>query len=346
MRRYIVHSDEGFDAINTTEVDESPPKVGEVKVSMHAASLNFRDLSVASGGYLRNDSRPVVPLSDGAGQVVEVGEGVTRWKVGDRVSPIFVRDWIDGPATDAKLRTSLGGGVDGVAAEYVNLPEGSLVAIPDEMSYVEAATVPCAAVTAWHALFVSGGLQPGQTVLLLGTGGVSVFGLQLAKNAGARVIVTSSSDEKLERAKSLGADEGVNYREHPEWHKKVKQLTGGVGVDHVVEVGGPGTLERSLKSAAVGGHIHLIGVLDSPAAKISPMLSVFNLLTIRGIYVGSRHMHEQVLSAMSVGNLKPVIDRTFAFGELVDAYRYFAGQKHFGKVVIDYKQTSAPRSQQ
>lgn len=336
MKSYLIDSDQGIDAIKQIEVQQRTPGTGEVKIQMKAASLNYRDLGVASGGYMRNDTRPVVPLSDGAGQVVAVGDGVSRWKVGDRVSPIFVRDWIDGHATDAKLRTGLGGGVDGVLAESMIAPAESLVAIPDSLSFAEAAAVPCAGVTAWHALFESGNLQAGQTVLLLGTGGVSIFALQLAKAAGARVIITSSSDEKLQQAKALGADLGINYSQHPEWHKQVHELTGGNGVDHVVEVGGPGTLERSLKSAAVGGHVHLIGVLDSPAAKVSPMLTVFNLLTVRGIYVGSRTMHEKTLAAMAANQIAPVIDKSFSFDDAIEAYRYFAQQKHVGKVVIEF----------
>ncbi|MCO8122061.1 NAD(P)-dependent alcohol dehydrogenase [Stieleria sp. TO1_6] len=336
MQTYLIESDQGIDAIERRETAEPEPGPFEVKVRIRAASLNYRDLGVAAGGYLRNDTRPVVPLSDGAGEVVAVGPGVTRWKENDRVSPIFVRDWIDGPASDAKLKSSLGGGVDGVLCEYRVLPEQSLVAIPDGMSFAQAATVPCAAVTAWHALFESGELQAGQTVLLLGTGGVSVFALQLAKAAGARTIITSSSDQKLEQAQSLGADQLVNYKAHPDWHKEVRRLTAGEGVDHVVEVGGPGTLERSIKSAAVAGKIHLIGVLDSPAAKISPMLSVFNLLTIRGIYVGSRTMHEKTLAAMDANAIEPVIDRSFSFDQALEAYRYFAQQKHVGKVVIEF----------
>jgi NADPH:quinone reductase-like Zn-dependent oxidoreductase len=334
MKAYLIDSVGGVDAINCVDRDEPTPKHGEVRVQMKAASLNYRDLGVASGGYFRNDTRPVIALSDGAGEVTAVGAGVDKWTVGDRVSPIFVRDWIDGPPTDAKLRTSLGGGVDGVLAESIVVPQQSLVAIPDSLTYEEAATLPCAAVTAWHALFASGNLQAGQTVLLLGTGGVSIFALQLAKAAGANVIITSSSNEKLQQAYDLGADKGINYVEHPEWHKQVSSLTKGNGVDHVVEVGGPGTLPKSLKATRVGGHVHLIGVLDSPGAQVSPMLGVFNLLTVRGIYVGNRSMHQKTLAAINANNINPVIDRTFGFDESIEAFRYFSQQKHVGKVVI------------
>lgn len=337
MKSYLIRSGEGIDAIELSDQPVPALTAGAVLVRMKAASLNYRDLSVAAGGYYRNDTRPVVPLSDGAGEVVEIGESVSRFRVGDRVSPIFVRDWIDGPPTESGLKSCLGGGVDGVLAEYIVVPEQSLLRIPDTLSFAEAATIPCAAVTAWHALFESGNLQPGQTVLLLGTGGVSVFALGLAKAAGARVMITSSSDQKLEQVRTLGADEVVNYKQHSDWHKRVRELTDGRGVDHVVEVGGPGTLERSLKATAVGGHVHLIGVLDSPEAKVSPMLSVFNLLKIHGIYVGSRTMHERTLAAITTNHIRPVIDRTFPFADAIEGYRYLASQKHVGKVVIEFE---------
>lgn len=336
MKAYQITSANGPGAIERIDLPEPTPGPGQVRVRLAAASLNYRDLMITGGGYTRNDRCPVIPLSDGAGHIDAVGDGVTKWTVGDRVSPIFMRDWIGGPATDAVLHTGLGGGVDGVLCEQIVLPAESLVAIPETMSLTQAAALPCAAVTAWHALFESGNLQPGQTVLLLGTGGVSVFALQLAKAAGARVIITSSSDAKLERARTIGADDCVNYKSHPEWHREVRRLTEAAGVDHVVEVGGPGTLERSIKSTAVGGHVHLIGVLDSPAAKVSPMLSVFNLLTIRGIYVGSRVMHERLIAAMGASNINPVIDQTFGFDDAIEAYQSFATQQHFGKVVIEF----------
>ena len=336
MKAYRISEGKGVEALKLVDLPDPQPGHGQIVIRMRAASLNYRDLGILQGGYHRNDTRPIIPVSDGAGDVMAVGPGVSRWKVGDRVSPIFVRDWIDGAASDEALHTGLGGGVDGVLAEQVLAPEQSVVKFPEGWSYAEAATLPCAAVTAWHALFESGRLRAGQSVLLLGTGGVSIFALQLAKAAGARAIITSSSDEKLQRAKSLGADATINYKQQPEWHESVRQLTGGAGVDHVVEVGGPGTLERSLKSAAVGGYIHLIGVLDSPSSKISPLLSIFNLLTIRGIYVGSRRMHQDLIAAMVAGNIRPVIDQTFPFADAVEAYKAFSTQRHFGKVVIEF----------
>ncbi|MEM9828422.1 MAG: NAD(P)-dependent alcohol dehydrogenase [Planctomycetota bacterium] len=335
MKRYLINSSDGIDAMSFEDVDAPSPGPGEVKIALKAASLNYRDGIIAQGGYSRNDQSPVVPLSDGAGEIIEVGDGVSKWKIGDRVSPSFFRDWHSGSPCESVLHSGLGGGIDGVLSEQFIAPEDALVAIPEDWSYVEAATVPCAAVTAWHALFHAGDLQPGQTVLLLGTGGVSIFALQMAKAAGATVIITSSSDEKLRRAIDLGADHGINYRVHPEWHKEVRRLTSDRGVDHVVEVGGPGTLERSLKSAAVGGHVHLIGVLDSPQSKVSPMLCVFNVVDIHGIYVGSRDMHQRTIDQMVATNIRPVIDRSFAFTEAKAAYQHLASGKHFGKVVIE-----------
>jgi len=334
MRAWRVISDGGIEALQLDEVADEAVGPGEVRVQMKACSLNYRDLSVAAGGYPRNDTRPVIALSDGAGEVVEVGDKVTRFKKGDRVCPIFVRDWMSGPATNELLKTGLGGGVDGVLAENRVFSQESLVAIPEYLSYEQAATLPCAAVTAWHALFVSGELQAGQTVLLLGTGGVSIFALQIAKAAGAKVIITSSSDEKLARAKELGADETINYREYPEWHKEVFKLTNGTGVDHVVEVGGPGTLERSLKAASVSGRIHLIGVLDSPTAKVGPMPIVFNLLRVQGIYVGSRQMFEQMNAGFAVNKIEPIIDAVYSFDDAREAYQALSRQEHLGKIVI------------
>lgn len=340
MRSYLIDSDGGADAMKLHESERPQTGAGEVQIQIKATSLNYRDLSVASGGYLRNNTRPIVPLSDGAGVVTEVGPGVKRWSQGDRVSPIFVQKWIDGAPNDEILRSGLGGGIDGLLAEYVNVPEESLVAIPESMTFAEAACLPCAAVTAWHALFESGNLQAGQTVLCLGTGGVSMFALQFAKASGARVIITSSNDQKLQVARQHGADETINYQTHPEWHREVQRLTSDRGVDHVVEVGGPGTLERSLKSTGVGGHVHLIGILDTPQGKVNPLLSIFNLLTIRGIYVGSRRMHESVVAMMQEHSIQPIIDRHFSFADAIDAYQYMQSQKHIGKIVIEFEDES------
>ena len=334
MKAYQVESDGGIDAIKAIELPEPKPGAGEVLVKIHANSLNYRDLGIIRGGYFRNDKCPVIPLSDGAGEVVEVGSESSRFRPGDRVAGCFFQDWVKGDINEAQMHTALGGGVDGVLAEYVVFKEQGLVPVPESLSLEEAATLPCAGVTAWQALVTLGKVKAGDTVLLLGTGGVSVFALQFAKASGARVVITSSSDEKLEKAKLMGADMTINYSEYPDWEKEVCRLTAGAGVDNVIEVGGPGTLEKSLKCARVSGRVSLIGVLDSPAATISPLLCLFNRITLQGIYVGSREMFEAMNNGIEVNAIKPVIDRVYEFSEALDAYHYLKEARHFGKVVI------------
>lgn len=337
MKGYVIESPTGLDALRQTEMDE--PRMGpyDVVVEMQAWSLNYRDLGMPHGGYLRNDKiktdPPLIPLSDGAGEVVAVGDAVTRWRVGDRVMPIFFQTWLGGELTDEQIGSALGGAIDGVLAQRVCLREDGLVRVPDRLSFEEAATLPCAAVTAWQALNL-GHLTAGQSVLLLGTGGVSIFALQLAKSHGAHIIITSSSDDKLDRARELGADVLINYKTHPDWEKEVLTATDGIGVDHVVEVGGAGTLEKSLASARVSGRVSLIGVLSRPDQNPSPMPVLFKRLTVQGIYVGSRDMFEAMNRAIEVNNLRPVIDRTFAFDDARAAYDYLQSGQHFGKVVI------------
>ncbi len=336
MKGYQVQTTGGIEDIKAVTLSEPEPGPGEVKVKIHAASLNYRDFGIAEGGYYRNDVRPIVPLSDGAGEVVSIGEGVTRFAVGDRVCPIFVRDWVSGPIKETYLHSCLGGGVDGVLREYVVYPEHAFVSIPDNFSYVQAATLPCAALTAWNALFELGNVTSDDTVLLLGTGGVSTFAFQFASKVGSRIVLTSSMESKLDVFRDMGLTHGVNYKDHPEWHKEVQRITNERGVDYVLEVGGPGTLERSLKSTCVGGHVQLIGVLDSPRAKIAPMITVFNALTVQGIYVGSREMFERMLLFISKHNIMPVVDKEFPFDSALDAYRYMSSQRHVGKVVITF----------
>ena len=339
MKTYHITGPTGLDALVLRDVEE--PKCGprQVVVEMRAWSLNYRDLGMPHGGYLRNDkvkrNPPMVPLSDGAGEVVEVGSEVTRFKTGDRVAGCFFQSWIAGELRSEHIDSALGGAIDGVLAERVALDEGGLVKIPAGYAFAQAATLPCAAVTAWQALTL-GSIEPGQTVLTLGTGGVSVFALQLAKAAGARVIITSSSDEKLDRARSLGADHCVNYKTHPDWHEEVAKLTGGEGVDNVIEVGGAGTFERSLASARVSGRVSLIGVLSGqPDKNPSPMMTLFKRLTVQGIYVGSRAMFEAMNRGIEVNGLQPVIDRSFGFDEARAAYEYLRSGLHFGKVLIE-----------
>lgn len=339
MIAYHIIGPSGLDSLQPVVIPDPEPGPGEVVVASRAWSLNFRDLAMPYGGYVGNDkvkhSPPLVPLSDVAGKVIAVGDGVTRFKVGDRVMANFFRDWIDGDLTHELIGTALGGAIDGVLSEQVCLPQHTWLPVPAGYSYAEAATLPCAAVTAWQSLTL-GGLKPGQTVLLLGTGGVSVFGLQLAKAAGARVIVTSSSDQKLALAKQLGADETINYVTNEQWHHCVRDLTGGVGVDHVLEVGGAGTLKQSLASVRVSGTISLIGVLTGKVDRQpSIMPALFNRITIRGIYVGSRKMFEEMVTAMEVNQIRPVIDKRFSFDDARAAYVYLSGAKHFGKVVLE-----------
>lgn len=335
MKAYVYRQ---FGLENLVLEEREAPRAGahEVVVRFHAASLNYRDLMFARGQYNPRARLPAVPLSDGAGVVAAVGEGVTRWKVGDRVCPIFVQGWLDGGPSASKSRTALGAGeLDGVLREAATFHEDGLVRIPEHLSFEEAATLPCAAVTAWNALVASGGVRAGDTVLTLGTGGVSLFALQLAKLHGARVIATSSSDEKLARARALGADETLNYKATPDWDKEVLRLTDGVGVDHIVEVGGPGTLSKSSNAARVGGQVSVIGVLASEG-DFNPVRVLMKGLRLQGIFVGSRQMFEDMNRALSQSRLAPVIDRTFAFDEAPDALRYMASGSHFGKIVLKF----------
>jgi NADPH:quinone reductase-like Zn-dependent oxidoreductase len=326
----------GIENLAPVERDEPQAAAGEVVVKFHAASLNYRDLMFVKGTYNPRAKLPAVPLSDGAGEVVAVGEKVTKWKVGDRVCPIFVQSWLDGLPSTQKNRSSLGAGdLAGVLREYGAFNEDGLVKIPEHLSFEEAATLPCAAVTAWHALVSSGNLKAGETVLTLGTGGVSVFALQFAKMHGARVIITSSSDEKLERARRLGADETINYKTSPDWDKEVFSLTKKSGVDHVIEVGGTGTLSKSLNSVRVGGQVDLIGVLAT-GGDFNPLSVLMKGVRLQGVFVGSRRMFEDMNRAIELNQLKPVIDKTFAFEEVREALRYMESGSHFGKIVVKY----------
>ncbi len=333
MRVFEIRDRFGIEALKLSEWEDPVPGYGQVVVRVRAVSLNYRDLMTVQHGALRNLRLPLIPCSDGAGEVIRVGEGVSRVKPGDRVAGIFMQSWLAGGPSEAHARSALGGALDGVLAEQVVLSEEGVVFFPEHLSYEEAATLPCAAVTAWQALMTQGGLKAGDTVLVLGTGGVSIFALQFAKMGGARVLITSSSDEKLERARRLGASEGVNYRTAPDWDQKVLELTGGVGVDHVVEVGGAATLEKSLRSVRVGGTVSLIGILSGPG-KVDPMPVLTKSVRLQGIYVGSREMFEAMNRAIALHKMRPVLDRVFPFEEAPEALRYMEGGAHFGKIVI------------
>lgn len=321
--------------LHLAEIAQPEPAANEVLVRIRAVSLNYRDLTTLEAQRPGNLPPPLVPCSDGAGEVIGVRAGVTRFRIGDRVAGIFFRDWLGGRFELRHHKSALGGSVHGMLREFVALPEHALVAVPAHLSFEEGAALPCAAVTAWQALFTRGGLSAGETVLALGTGGVSVFALQLAAAAGARVIVTSSSDEKLDRARSLGAWATVNYKTTPDWDAEVWRLTEKRGVDHVVEVGGPGTLGKSMNSVGTGGQIALIGVLTgfgAPEASLFPIVA--RNVRLDGIYVGSRADFEALNAFLSEHQIRPIIDRVFPFSEAREAYAHMRSAAHFGKIVI------------
>lgn len=334
MRAYEIVSDGGIDALKLAERPTPEPGPGEVLVRMRASALNYRDLLTVTDPVGRNLPYPRIPNSDGAGEVLAIGPGVTRFAVGDRVAGCFFQRWEDGDITADGMASALGGTMDGVLAEEVVLSERGLVEIPDHLSFAEASTLPCAALTAWNGLVEKGRLMAGDTVLCIGTGGVSMFGLQIARLHGARAVVISSSDEKLERARAMGAWATINYRTMPDWQKGVLEATGGRGVDHVLEVGGAGTLPRSIASTRIAGHLALIGVLTG--GEISPALIFRNSLRVSGIYVGSRAMFERMNRAVAAAELRPVIDRTFSFDDARAAFHHLKAAGHFGKVVIAY----------
>lgn len=334
MKAMRIHQLGGVDGLRVDEESTPTPGPGQVLVRIRAASLNYRDLLVLKGLYSKNLPLPMVPLSDGAGEVASVGAGVTRFKVGDRVAAAFMQTWVAGKPTELAAKSALGGAIDGVLAEYVLFHEEGLVHIPNHLTFEEAATLPCAGVTAWHALFGESPLNAGESVLVLGTGGVSLFALQFARLAGARVIATSSSDEKLQRALALGASDGINYKTTPDWDKRVRELTGGEGVDCVVEVGGAGTLGKSLRSVRMGGQVSVIGVLSGGSGEVALFPILMKNIRVQGIYVGSRAMFEAMNRAVTLHQLRPVLDRVFSFDETADAFRHMESGAHFGKIVI------------
>ncbi|MHB0823362.1 zinc-dependent alcohol dehydrogenase family protein [Novacetimonas hansenii] len=332
MRAYELNGANGLASVSLTERPEPTALRGQILIEMKAWSLNYRDLLIINDNY--NGLRPkgALALSDGVGEVISVGPDVTRFKVGDRVSPTFSSTWIAGPMTAADPPKFRGALVDGVLAERIACDEQHAVRVPDYLSDAQAATLPCAALTAFNALFGPRPLVSGETVLTLGTGGVSSFAIQLAAKAGARVISTSSSDTKLEEARKLGATDLINYRKHPEWQQEVLRLTNGRGVDHVVEVGGGGTIERSVASVAIGGQVHMIGALST--GTLSPRTLV-PWKTLRGIMVGSRADHEAMNRMMAYHQIRPVIGKVFAFDDALGAYGCLEEAAHTGKIVIE-----------
>jgi len=323
-----------LDGLRQAERPDPQPGWHEVLIRVRAVSLNYRDHMVVIGRYMGGAvERDTIPLSDGAGEVVSTGTGVTRFKAGDRVAGTFFQTWVDGPRT--RFAPALGVPLDGMLAEYVVLHEDGGVRIPPGLSFEEAATLPCAGVTAWSALMVLGNrVKPGDTVLCLGTGGVSTHAMQFARAAGANVIITSSSDEKLERARALGVSAGINYKTHPEWEKEVHRLTDGRGVDHVIEVGGVGTLARSYQAIGFGGKIALIGFLAGQTGQQEPYALMMKGGSLVGIGVGSTAMFEEMNRAIEMNRIKPIVDKVFAFDQAPEAFRQMAAGDFFGKIVI------------
>lgn len=332
MRVMELKAPGGLHALRLAERPDPVPAEGEIVVRVRATSLNFHDLAVVTGGLRTEDLR--IPMSDGAGEVLAVGPGASRFSVGDRVISTFFPRWTDGPATREKLRGIPGEHVDGFAAELVVMSEAAFTRAPVGYDFEQAATLPCAALTAFRALFVEKRLRPGEWVLVQGSGGVSIFALQFAKAVGARVIATSSSPEKLERLLSLGADHVIDYRKTPDWGKQARSLTRGRGVDEVVEIGGAGTLAQSLAACRVGGHVSVIGVVAGAAGEISVPALFSSNLTLSGITVGSRSDQEDMVAALEAWGLRPVVERSFPLAELPAAFAMQAAQRHVGKICV------------
>jgi NADPH:quinone reductase-like Zn-dependent oxidoreductase len=338
MRALQVAQPWGLEAIEVVERPDPKPGPGEVLVRMRAVSLNYRDLLMVNGMYGRGapPSGPITPFSDGCGIVEAVGEGVTRFQVGDRVATLFFQGWISGPPTLEKALTALGHPIPGAGRELATFSQEGLSKVPDFLSDHEVATLPCAALTAWRALFEDADLNPGDTVVLQGTGGVSIFGLQFAHAAGYRTLITSSSDEKLERAKALGADELINYKTTPEWGRSVRAATGGRGADFIMEVGGGGTIEQSVQAVRIGGHISIIGVVAGAGAGFNPAVLIGNAAKMQGVFVGSRDMFEGMCRAIEQHRIKPVVDKVYPWTEARAAFEAMRGGEHFGKIVLEF----------
>lgn len=332
MKAWQIINDDGIDALSLNDVNLSDPGPREVRVRVKASSINRRDFNTVLSPSARHTPLPRIPNSDAAGEVVSTGSSVTEFSPGDRVASCFFKRWTAGRIHGPIMESALGGAEEGMLAEEVNLPEDALVHVPDHLNWDEASTLTCAGVTAWNALVEQGTLTAGDTILVMGTGGVSIFALQFSKMMGARVIITSKSDEKLERARSLGADETINYHDNPDWEAVVQDLTDGAGVNQVVEVGGAGTLQKSIAAAGFGAHIGLIGVLTEGQINPNPVLR--KSIHLSGIYVGSREMFINMNAAIAANKMKPIIDQTFEFEEARSAYHAMGENEHFGKIVI------------
>ncbi|MBB4381953.1 NAD(P)-dependent alcohol dehydrogenase [Bradyrhizobium sp. SBR1B] len=334
MKCYELQGPDGAEGLKLVDRPVPEPATGQVLVRIKAATLNYRDLLTVKGGYGSRQKFPLIPLSDGAGVVEAVGAGVRSFAAGDRVVGSFFENWRDGEPDETKMQAALGGSVDGVLAEYRLFPEHALVRTPEHLDDAQAASLPCAGLTAWSAVLKLGGVLPGRTVLTQGTGGVSLFALQFAKMCGARVIATSSSDTKIVRLKTLGADATINYRTTPDWGKKAREIAGN-GVDLVVEVGGVGTLNESIRATRIGGTIAFIGVLAGPPPANSRLpLMVMQQQRLQGVTVGSIEDLQAMCDAISLNRLEPIVDRTFSFHDAREAFAYVATGAHFGKVAI------------
>lgn len=337
MKSWVIPSPKGIDSLTLVDRPDPAPGPRQVLVRVRATSLNYRDLITVEGSSARAAPKPdLVPLSDGAGEVVAVGPGVTRIKTGDRVAGCFMQKWVGGAIDEAAQASAMGGAIDGMLTEIAVLEEDGVVRLPDHLSFEEGATLPCAGVTAWHALVEIGAIKAGDTVLVLGSGGVSIFALQFARMFGARVIATSGAKAKAERAKKMGAEAVIDYRATPDWDQAVMKLTGGRGVDITVEVGGAGTLPRSFLATRIAGRIAVIGLLTGAGAEVDPMPILRRNLRVQGLYVGNRQMFEAMNRAIEAERLKPVIDQVFPFAQAKEAYRHMKSQNHFGKIVISH----------
>ena len=326
----------GIENLKLVDRDLPQPGPGEVLVRLKAASLNYRDYMVVKGLYNPKLKRPMVPLSDGAGVVEAIGPRVTRFQVGERVAACFMQKWTEGAVTREKAASALGGAIDGVLREFAVFSEDGLVSAPQSLTDEEVATLPCAAVTAWHALFEKIPPVPGESVLIQGTGGVSLFALQFAKAAGLRTIVTSSSDAKLARVRTLGANETINYKDNPRWEEEARNLTNGVGVDRVIEVGGSDTMPKSLRAVRMEGTVAVIGALSGADPNVSPVPILMNTTRVQGIFVGSRAMFKRMIRAIEFHHIQPVIDRVFAWTDVRQALEYMQKQQHFGKICLRF----------
>jgi len=337
MKVYTVGDQKGIGSLRTAERDEPTPGPGEALIKFHAHSLNYRDYMVLNGWYGPPKAETLIPVSDGAGEVVALGDGVSNVTVGDRVCISFFSSWIDGPYSPQVFGSDLGGGADGTLAEMGVFPADAMVSLPDSFSYSDGACLPCAGVTAWNCIVEAGQVQEGETVLLMGTGGVSMFGIQIAAAKGATSIITSSSDEKLAKAKALGAEHGINYRKAESWSKAVLEVTGGRGADVIIEVGGPASLAHSFESAAFNGRIHLIGTLSGEAdGPLDTMPLLGKNLKLRGVAVGSKRMLQDLANTLDKAGSKPVIDKEFPFADAAEAFRHMESRSHFGNIVITH----------